>query len=129
MSGATLAKWGRKGGDRERLDRPYVRAYLRSPHTAERATDCVTILVDRPLPPVVSVFIAGFVKVRPGSSIAVFLADRLARKLRASAGVIVYYRDTSPHLAAWLAEYLEARTSITQTSTVRVPGRRRDVKR
>lgn len=129
VSGATLAKWSRKGGDCQRVDRPYVRAYLRGPHAAERPNDRVKILLDRPLPYVVSVLIAGFVKVSPESPLAQTLADRLVTKLHGRTGAIIYYRGTSPLLAAWIATELKARTTITRTLIVHVPSQGRRTKR
>lgn len=129
VSGATLAKWGRKGGDRQRVDRPYVRAYLRRPRPGERPDDWLRILLDRPLPHVVSVLVAGFVKVSPESPLARSLADRLVKTLHGTTDAIIYYRDTSPGLATWLATELKARTTITRTLIVHVPRTGRRAKR
>lgn len=123
VSGATLAKWGR-GGYSERADRPYVRAWLRPERPDDRPDRPhrrVKIALDRPLPPVASVLMRGFEQVHPGSSTAQSLADRLANQLDGCDCVIIYFRDTSPGLAAWVAGELKAQTSINRAVIVLVP--------
>jgi hypothetical protein len=112
-------------GEAPDVDRYDVRAYLhrhregRAPEGRIRlhANDCHGLQV-------VGVLVAGYRDVLPDTAIASSLLDRLTLVIHGPVGLVVHHRDTSPHLAAWVAAELKARTTITVATINYVPTRK-----